>query len=206
MPITVERIRHDIEAIARFSETPGGGASRPTFAQAWRQARVYVIDQAKGAGRAIRIDASGNCHARPASPAGHRGFSEVHIEQGPAMWKRNERFAIVRAIAGRRQYRCTLFGVANHAGSTPMNDRHDALVGAATLILQFEGLARGLSPETVMTVGRIQCEPNAVNVIASKVEFALDFRSPANEILTDGQARIEEQVKSVCSRRGLKYE
>jgi hypothetical protein len=56
------------------------------------------------------------------------------------------------------------------------------LVGAATLILQFEGIARGLSPEAVMTVGRINCKPNAVNVIPDEVEFTLDFRAPDNEV------------------------
>jgi len=140
------------------------------------------------------------------NPAHYRGLIEVHIEQGPGMWKNNQSVAIVRAIAGRKQYRITLRGVANHAGSTKMEDRNDALVGAATLILQFEGIARGLSPDVVMTVGRIVCKPNAVNVIPDEVEFTLDFRAPENELLSQGQARIEEQVKSVANKRGLKYE
>src|SRR5262249_45272216 len=136
----------------------------------------------------------------------YRGLIEVHIEQGPGMWKKDQGVAIVRAIAGRKQYRCTLRGVANHAGSTSMNDRHDALVGGATLILQFEGIARGLSPDAVMTVGRIVNQPNAVNVIPDEVEFTIDFRAPDNAILADGDARIEEQIKSVAGKRGLKYE
>ena len=313
MSISAERIRADIEAIARFTETPGGGATRPTFSQAWRQARDYVIDEAKRAGCQIRIDAFGNVHARPNSltretpawlcgshidtvphggdydgvagivvaleilradptssveliifaeeegptfglgmmgsrawvgeltdeqltnlrnksgqnyleagaphgvdptnfardrinPTHYRGFTEVHIEQGPAMWRNDQHVAIVRAIAGRKQYRCTLHGVANHAGSTKMSDRHDALVGAATLILQFEGIARGISPDAVMTVGRINCKPNAVNVIPDEVELNLDFRAPENELLADGNARIEEQIKSVTERRGLTFE
>ena len=68
MPIDVQNeFAHDIEAIARFTDTPGNGASRPTFSDSWRQARDYVIDQAKHAGCAIRIDAFGNVHARPQS-------------------------------------------------------------------------------------------------------------------------------------------
>jgi len=65
MPINDDRIRRDIEAIARFTQTPGQGATRPTFSDAWRQARDYVIEQARSAGCAIRIDAAGNLHARP---------------------------------------------------------------------------------------------------------------------------------------------
>ena len=86
-----------------------------------------------------------------------------------------------------------------------MTDRHDALVGAATLILQFEGIARGLSPDAVMTVGRINCKPNAVNVIPDEVEFTIDFRAPDNDILADGHARIEEQIRHVATKRGLKH-
>jgi allantoate deiminase len=313
MSISVERIRSDIAAIARFTETPGAGATRPTFSDAWRQARDYVVDQAKRAGCDVRIDAFGNLHARPSTltwdkpawlcgshidtvpnggdydgvagivvalellradpsapvelvifaeeegptfglgmlgsrawvgeissdqlsklrdkagqnyleagapcgvdpdafscdrinPAHHRGLIEVHIEQGPGMWKNGQPIAIVRAIAGRKQYRCTLRGVANHAGSTSMTDRHDALIGAATLILQFEGIARGISPDAVMTVGRIHCKPNAVNVIPEDVEFTIDFRAPEEDLLDEGHARIEEQVKNVATKRGLKYE
>src|SRR3954463_257865 len=66
MAISVDRIRSDIEAIARFTETPGG-ADRPTFSPAWRAARDYVIEQAKRVGCKVRIDAAGNTHARPES-------------------------------------------------------------------------------------------------------------------------------------------
>jgi hydantoinase/carbamoylase family amidase len=313
MSISQDRIRADIEAIAKFAATPGSGASRPTFSPHWRQARDYVIEQAKLAGCQIRLDAFGNVHARPKSlawdapvwlcgshidsvpnggdydgvagvvvpleilradasanleliifaeeegttfgsgmmgsrawvdadgekvlttlknaqgltyveagkdcgvdparfaadrlnPARYLGLIEVHIEQGPGMWKRDERIAIVRAIAGRKQYRCTFRGIANHAGSTSMSDRQDALLGAAAIILQCEDLARGLSTETVMTVGRINCKPNAVNVIPNEVEFTIDFRAPDNETLADGHARLEAQIKNVAHKRGLKSE
>jgi allantoate deiminase len=132
------------------------------------------------------------------------GLIEVHIEQGPGMWKRDERLAVVTGIAGRRQYKCTVDGVANHAGSTSMEDRKDALAGAATLVLQLEGLARGLGEGTVMTVGRIECRPNAINVVPERVEFTIDFRSADNAVLAEGDKRIRELVAQVAERRGLK--
>src|SRR3954453_16494525 len=67
MPITIDRIRTDIEAIARCTETPGAGATRPTFSPAWGAARDYVIAQARATGCEVRIDAAGNVHARLAA-------------------------------------------------------------------------------------------------------------------------------------------
>jgi len=71
------------------------------------------------------------------------------------------------------------------------------------LILQLEGIARGLSQEAVITVGRISCKPNAANVIPEEVEFTIDFRAPDNEVLARGDAMIQEQVTSVSMRREL---
>src|SRR3954447_17898402 len=65
MSVSVDRIRADIEAIARFTETPGAGATRPTFSPAWGAARAYVVTQAEAAGCEVRTDAAGNVHARP---------------------------------------------------------------------------------------------------------------------------------------------
>src|SRR5438094_2759439 len=67
MSISAPRIQSDIAAIARFTETPGAGATRPTFSDAWRQARDYVIDRTERAACSVRIDAFGNVHARPAN-------------------------------------------------------------------------------------------------------------------------------------------
>src|SRR5688572_26159002 len=67
MAISVERIHSDITAIARCTETPGNGATRPTFSRAWGEARAYVIAQAEAAACEVRTDAAGNVHSRPKS-------------------------------------------------------------------------------------------------------------------------------------------
>jgi len=136
-------------------------------------------------------------------PRRYFGLIEAHIEQGPGMWKRNESIAIVTAIAGRKQYKVHIRGVANHAGSTSMQDRKDALVAAATCILQLEGTANGIGDDTVATVGRIHVKPNAINVIPAEVDFTIDFRSPSNEVLADGSERIQKIIAQTCDRRGL---
>ena len=133
------------------------------------------------------------------------GLIEVHIEQGPGMWNADVPLAVVTAIAGRKQYRVKLRGVANHAGSTSMSDRKDALAAGAVCILQLEGLANGLGEGTVITVGRIECRPNAINVISAFVEFTVDFRSPSNDVLTDGDAQIRQRIAQVCDRRRIEH-
>lgn len=136
-------------------------------------------------------------------PATLRGFIEVHAEQGPGLWKNQCPLAIVEAIAGRHQFRCRFTGTANHAGSTAMPDRADALAGAAEAIVRLEALAAELSPHAVITVGRIECRPNAINVIPETVDFTIDFRAPADAVLEHGNRRIAESLDHISRRRGL---
>ncbi|HEX3872478.1 MAG TPA: Zn-dependent hydrolase, partial [Pirellulales bacterium] len=85
MPINPARIQADIDTIAGFTRTPGGGASRPTFSPAWRQARDYVIDQARAVGCHVRVDAAGNVHVRPAGVDWSRRawMSGSHVDSVP---------------------------------------------------------------------------------------------------------------------------
>ena len=106
------------------------------------------------------------------------GLIEVHIEQGPGMWRRDQRLAVVTAIAGRRQYRVTINGEANHAGATSMADRtRRARRRGGVHRRGSKARARSRSADAVITVGRIECHPNAINVIPDRVEFTIDFRS-----------------------------
>ena len=143
------------------------------------------------------------------SPASYKGLIETHVEQGPALWKAGEPVAVVTAIHGRRQYRCRIGGTANHAGSTRMADRRDALAGAAQAVTSLEALARELNQDvdhTVITVGRISVEPNAVNVIPGIVTFSIDFRSPSDAQLELGDERLRGTLSKIASARGLDLE
>lgn len=318
MPISAERIQTDIDAIAACTETPGEGATRPTFSNAWRLARDYVIAQLEAAGCKIKIDAAGNVHARPSAiswdspvwisgshidtvphggnfdgvvgivtpleviraareelkvavplelviwgeeegttfglgmlgsrayvgelsaarlsevmnPAGQNyleagephgvrpddigkpaerfartsavGVIEVHVEQGPGLWNQNCPLAVVTAIAGRRQYRCQVIGRANHAGSTMMEDRFDALAGAAEIVLALEKLGRDLGQRSVVTVGQISLHPNAINVIPELANFSIDLRSAAMELVARADQSIHQLVEQIATGRGLK--
>ncbi|HWB00756.1 MAG TPA: Zn-dependent hydrolase [Pirellulales bacterium] len=131
------------------------------------------------------------------------GLIELHIEQGPAMWNRGEPVAVVTAVNGRRQYRVELRGTANHAGSTRMPDRRDALAGAAELISSLERLACSLGPAAVATVGQIHCVPNAINVIPEHVRLSIDFRAPSDDVLQRGHAQINALVARIAQQRKL---
>ena len=137
-------------------------------------------------------------------PNNYRGMVEVHIEQGPGMWKRDQRVALVTRINGRRQYRAAVSGAANHAGTTSMSDRRDALAGAASMITTVEGLPAGLGHHAVATVGRIECGPNSLNVIADTVQFTIDLRAPTDESLDEGDATLRRQLAEIAERRQLK--
>src|SRR6202165_3012397 len=93
------------------------------------------------------------------------GYIEFHIEQGPVLEHLGRPLGVVEAIVGQNRLQFTFSGQANHAGTTPMNLRHDALAAAAEWILAVENLAQG-TPGIVATVGFVEALPGATNVIA----------------------------------------
>lgn len=154
------------------------------------------------AGQPFGVDAPRLAAAR-VDPARFLGFIELHAEQGPGMWRRDQRLAVVESIAGRRQYLVQVTGEANHAGATAMPDRRDALAAAAEMVLRLEALAGELSPQAVITVGRLQAQPNAVNVIADRVDFTIDFRAPLDDTLEAGDAQLQRELSRLAQARGV---
>ena len=109
-------------------------------------------------------------------------FVELHIEQGPRLDRAGAPLAVVPAIVGYARGELTLTGRAGHAGTTPMDDRDDALVAAAERVLAIREAALGI-PDAVATVGRMVVEPGGVNVIPSAVTLSVDARAPDRERL-----------------------
>ncbi len=139
-------------------------------------------------------------------PSRYLGFIEVHPEQGLSLWNKGSAVAVVKRINGRRQYAVTMEGQGNHAGSTRMCERRDAIVGAAQAICEIERLGNSLSAEqdyTVLTVGRLDIIPNALNVIAGRCEFTVDFRAQSSEILDRGDAELRSLLERICKTRQL---
>lgn len=130
-------------------------------------------------------------------------FVELHIEQGAVLESSGTRLAVVSAIVGTAQLELTVTGRPDHAGTTPMELRRDALTGAAAMIQAVESIAHSLGKPAVATVGKVQAEPDQINVVPGRVIFTIDLRH------SDLGARraLEERIRSLCgtlaSERGL---
>jgi allantoate deiminase len=114
-------------------------------------------------------------------------YLEVHIEQGPVLANLGAPLGVVTAIAGQARGVARFEGRADHAGTTPMDVRDDALVKAAEFILHVRECVR---ENTVATVGAIECEPNATNVVPAHVAVSVDARSPDKRLLDELVVRI----------------
>ncbi|HOJ82605.1 MAG TPA: Zn-dependent hydrolase [Acetomicrobium flavidum] len=135
-----------------------------------------------------------------------KALIELHIEQGNVLYTKSIPLGVVEAIVGIRQLSVTLTGMANHAGTTPMNLRHDALAAASKLISFVEHCARHEAFDTtVATVGKIHCFPNVTNVIPGKVVFSVDIRDIRDEGISKVEQLIREEVKRISSEYGLQY-
>ena len=109
-------------------------------------------------------------------------FLELHIEQGPVLAQLDEPLGVVSAIAGQARGFKVFEGRADHAGTTPMDARADALLEAARFILHVRDCAR---EGTVATVGAIEVEPNATNVVPAKATVSVDARSADAALLDE---------------------
>lgn len=131
------------------------------------------------------------------------GYLEVHIEQGPVLDQAGEPLGVVTAIASQGRYRVHVRGEAGHAGTVPMAIRHDALAGAAEMILAVEAVGRDGRQGLVATVGEIRANPGASNVIAGSVEFSIDVRAPDDAPRTAAAAEIRQRLRQIGLKRGL---
>jgi allantoate deiminase len=130
------------------------------------------------------------------------GYCEVHIEQGPVLEAHDLPLAVVTAIVGQQRLLFQLSGVPGHAGTLPMEARHDALCAAAEFVLAVERLASA-TPGLVATVGQLQVEPGAANVVPGRVSLSLDVRHEADALRTGYAADLCEQATLICTKRGV---
>src|SRR5262249_28483568 len=130
-------------------------------------------------------------------------YLEVHIEQGPVLLNDNVPVGIVTAIAGGVRYALAIEGEAGHAGTVPMDARHDALLAAAEIALFVERRTR-LDPGLLGTVGRFEVPDGAINVIPRRCELSLDVRAQDDDVLTRVLADILAESQAIAGRRGVR--
>jgi beta-ureidopropionase / N-carbamoyl-L-amino-acid hydrolase len=131
------------------------------------------------------------------STAHMAAFVELHVEQGPVLEASAKTIGIVEGIVGQRRFMVSVEGFASHAGTTPMSMRRDALVAAAQLVIVVNQLANGPGQQ-VATVGQLIVQPNAVNVIPSRVEFSVDMRDLSNEKLDALLLTLTEKINQIA--------
>jgi allantoate deiminase len=130
------------------------------------------------------------------------GYLEFHIEQGPVLDEMNRALGVAETIAGQSRLEFVFAGRANHAGTTPMNLRHDAMTGAAEWIGAVEREAHGV-PALVATVGSLSATPGAVNVIAGQVRATLDVRHASDQARHAAVESLIAAAKEIAARRRL---
>lgn len=133
-------------------------------------------------------------------------FLETHIEQGPVLDAEGIEIGLVDCIVGIQRYMVTVHGRADHAGTTPMDMRMDAVDAATKVISKIADWARQKGDGTVATVGYIKTVPGGMNIVAEEVAFTVDIRSRNNDNINDIAARIEAAIAKEVNEFGGSYE
>lgn len=134
---------------------------------------------------------------------GALAYLEFHIEQGPVLESEDLSLGVVSAITGQTRGEMTFTGAANHAGTTPMHLRCDALVGAAEWIFEVERAALA-TDALVATVGKIAASPDAGNVIPGEIRASLDVRHPDDAVRRAAVKDLVARAESIAGKRCLR--
>jgi N-carbamoyl-L-amino-acid hydrolase len=206
LPFGLEVVAFSEEEGQRYKATfLGSGALIGQFNAAW-------LDQADADGITMRdamlaagLPASPDAIAKlRRDPSAYLGFVEVHIEQGPVLNELGLPLGVVTSINGGLRFQCEAFGMASHAGTTPMGRRRDAAAAVAELTLYVEQRA-ARDGDSVGTVGILQVPGGSTNVVPGRCVFTLDLRAP-NDPQRDALARdVTAQMEAIASRRGVRF-
>jgi hydantoinase/carbamoylase family amidase len=200
--------RHPLLLLA-FAEEEGASFNLGCLGSRGVAGRSPAIDSltdknGRSAAEAIRAFDPGVPHKEmPAPPA---AYLELHIEQGPILERQRAGLAAVDAIVGIARMSFLFCGQANHAGTTPMNARRDALWGAADLIARVRDVVGGTEGRAVGTVGQCTVTPGATNVIPGRAEVTVEVRSADGQLLESLCAAIVRDARTCAGRYGLEVE
>ena len=134
-----------------------------------------------------------------------KAFLELHIEQGPVLENNKKDIGLVEYIVGINQIEVIVSGRPDHAGTTPMTMRSDALDAAANVISSISKFAKDAGEGTVATVGVLDLKPGAANIVPGQVKFSVDIRSKKDKCIEEVRDNIEKALKDICSLKGTEY-
>lgn len=129
-------------------------------------------------------------------------YVELHIEQGGTLDKSKTPIGIVEGIVAIHRYDVVIEGQVNHAGTTPMNERHDAMVAAAQVTLAVREIASRRQGRQVGTVGRVEVEPNSPNVIPGRVTMSVEFRDLSEQVLRELGDAVKARGAAIAKDTG----
>lgn len=186
-----------------------GSRFAPAMIASGVYAGVYPLDYGLS-----RSDASGTTIGEALAQIGYAGDApvggtpvhaayELHIEQGAILERSGKTIGVVTAGQGQRWYEIELDGVDAHAGTTPMDLRRDALVGAARIITFVSALGRSYAPFGRATVGMIEAKPNSRNTVPGRCFFTVEFRHPESATLAEMDAKLREELARVAHEEQL---
>ncbi len=174
------------------------GHLTPEMLQSPRGGRENLVEGMKRAGL---TDESMLSAARPKESLA--GYLELHIEQGKRLERAGIDIGIVSAIVGIWSYRLSFLGRADHAGTTTMDDRLDASLGASAFTLTARELVIKEFPNCVVNVGKMEVTPGAFNIVPARVDVSLEFRSPDEEEFKKLDAALLLLANTEATRFGL---
>lgn len=201
-------LRHPIEVII-FQNEEGGTVGSTALAAGIAPERLDSVTNSK---KTLRegIKAFGGDPEKLAKPLMKKGdlagYLELHIEQGGRLDQQKLNIGVVEGIVGLSWWDVTVNGFANHAGTTQMDLRHDALLAAAKYVEAVNNAVRSIPGKQVATVGKIQAFPGATNVVPGKVLTSLDVRDLDPAKIAQVLGKIHELVKLIEAETGTTFE
>jgi len=126
-------------------------------------------------------------------------FIELHVEQGAVLERSQKQIGIVQGVVGMLRQAISITGQANHAGTTPMDGRQDALVAAAQIVLFVQSIALKMPSQPVATVGFLTVAPNAVNIVPGQVELTVDMRDLSQACLDQMKELLDQELKAIAT-------
>jgi N-carbamoyl-L-amino-acid hydrolase len=197
--------RHPLEVVVFSDEEGGLVGSRAMVGELTPETLEVVSHSGKTIREGIRF--IGGDPDRLSQARRHKGeieaYLELHIEQGARLETEKVQIGVVEGIVGINWWNVTVEGFANHAGTTPMDRRQDALLAAAHLIIAVNRVVTSVPGRQVGTVGRISAEPGAPNVIPGRVVMSLELRDLSSEKVAVLFEKIQEHARTLEHQFGV---
>jgi N-carbamoyl-L-amino-acid hydrolase len=195
---------HPLEVIAFSDEEGGLTGSHAAICELSQDALQIKSHSGKTIGEGIRFIGGNpdNLQSAKRNPSEILAYLELHIEQGGILEAEKINIGVVEGIVGINVWDVTVLGFANHAGTTPMNERKDALLAAARFVDSVNHIARSIPGRQVATVGTIQAEPGAPNVIPGKVVMSLEIRDLEKSKIDLVFEKVKESSEKIAADTG----